>query len=100
MRLNLDNFQQPKSQQIQKQFSTVENFLTHSKLKSQQSRCPKVSIFDKVLIVSLNLKKFKTQILAVEKLLTVAKPSLDSQEILDSFKTRVSTVLITLSLKS
>ncbi len=32
MRLNLDNFQKPKSQQIQKQFSTVNKFLTDSKL--------------------------------------------------------------------
>ena len=43
------------------------------KTKSQQSRYPKVSIFDMVSIKSLNLDSFKNQVLTYKKFLTVSK---------------------------
>ena len=36
-----------------------------------------------------HLNSFKTQVSTAEQFLTVAKPSLDSQEIIDSFKTQL-----------
>jgi hypothetical protein len=59
----------------------------------------KVLIFDMVLIQSLYLNSFKTQVSTAEQFLTFAQPSLDSQEIIDSFKTQIQTVQLLLSLK-
>jgi hypothetical protein len=69
-------------------FSTVKLFLTLSTFGSEQSQYPKVSIFDMVLMKSLDLDSFKNQVPTVDKFSTV----LDSQEIIDSCKTHVSTV--------
>ena len=44
--------------------------------------------FDTVLIKGLDLDSFKPQVSTVKKLLTVSKQSLNSWEILDSFKTK------------
>jgi hypothetical protein len=59
---------------------------------------------DMVSINSPNIDSYKNQASTVEKLLTVKKfltvwkPSFDSQEIFDSLKTQVTTILIPLSL--
>ncbi len=73
VRLNLDNFQQPKSQQIQKQFSSQEIFDSFKTTSLNSLEYFKASIFDMVSMESLNLDSYKNQVSTVEKLLTVKK---------------------------
>ena len=66
--LNLDSFKTVLT------VLTVKKFLTVSIPKSQQSQYPKVSIFVKVSIKSLNFGNFNFQVSTVKKYLTVSIP--------------------------